>query len=164
MTSLSSAVVTAVALSVTTLESQPSARPDFSGTWAMDRERSESMHQGDAFEPPTVVIAQNEREIAIETQRKLSTSRTVYVIGARSAPADASKIAEPRAYWDGATLVTEAARTVQGQTVSVRETRSLDAAGAEMTVQTLLVVQHGYSFKGARNYGAAKDVYRRATP
>ena len=53
---------------------------------------------------------------------------------------------------------------MQGQTVSVRETRTLNASGDEMTVQTLLVVQHGYSFKGARNYGASKDVYRRAVP
>ena len=53
---------------------------------------------------------------------------------------------------------------MQGQTVSVRESRTLDATGTEMTVQTLLIVQHGYSFRGARNYGAAKDVYRKVTP
>ena len=43
-------------------------------------------------------------------------------------------------------------------------TRSLAASGAEMTVETLLVVQHGYSFKGGQNYGAAKDVYRKVVP
>ena len=37
--------------------------------------------------------------------------------------------------------------------MSVRETRTLDESRAEMTVETLLVVQHGYSFRGARNYG-----------
>ncbi len=48
--------------------------------------------------------------------------------------------------------------------MSVRETRTLDESRAEMTVETLLVVQHGYSFRGARNYGASKDVFRRVTP
>jgi hypothetical protein len=30
-----------------------------------------------------------------------------------------------------------------------------------MSVDTLLVVEHGYSQRGARNYGSGKDVYRR---
>jgi hypothetical protein len=33
-----------------------------------------------------------------------------------------------------------------------------------MTVETLVVVQHGYTIRGAQNFGAAKDVYRRAAP
>ena len=161
MTSLPTAVVTAVAITTAVVESQP--HPDFTGTWTMDRERSESMHQADEFEPPTLVIAQSAADLTIETRRRLSTGRTVYTLG-EARPADASPPAGPRAFWEGAALVTEAARTVQGQTVSVRESRTLDATGTEMTVQTLLIVQHGYSFRGARNYGAAKDVYRKVVP
>lgn len=158
MTSLPPVVVTAVALTVATIE--PQTRPDFSGTWTIDRERSESMHQAEPFEPPTVVISQSATDVAIEMRRQLSTGRTVYRLGGGAA-ADAAAQAGPRAYWDGEALVTEAARTVQGQTVSVRERRTLNAAGTEMTVHTVLVVQHGYSFRGGRNYGAATDVYRR---
>ena len=162
MTSLPLAVVTAVAITTAVVESQ--SHPDFTGTWTMDRERSESMHQADEFEPPTLVITQGAADLTIETRRRLSTGRTVYTIGEAGAPASGVPPAGPRAFWDGAALVTEAARTVQGQTVSVRESRTLDATGTEMTVQTLLIVQHGYSFRGARNYGAAKDVYRKLTP
>ena len=43
MTSLPPVVVAAVALTMTAVELQ--SLPDFSGTWTMDRERSESMHQ-----------------------------------------------------------------------------------------------------------------------
>jgi hypothetical protein len=135
--------------------------PDFSGTWAMDLDRSESPHQGASFEPVTYVIAQSPTEVVIETRRGSAVSRATYPLLAAAAPDRAGKPGAARAFWEGTALVTEGTRVVQGQTVSVRETRSLDAAGAEMTVRTLLVVQHGYTFKGAQNYGAATDVYRR---
>ena len=162
MTSHPGAVVAALALAACALDAQ--SHPDFSGTWTMDRERSESLHQSEPIEPPTLVITQTDADVTIETRRSTSTTRSVYKIGPRAAPNDASPVTGSRAYWDGDTLVTEGARTVQGQTVSVRETRKLDAAGTEMVVETLLIVQHGYSFRGAKNYGASKDVFRRATP
>ena len=65
-----------------------------------------------------------------------------------------------RTHWEGSTLVTETIRDVKGQTVTIKESRSLNAAG-EMLVETILVVQHGYSLKGTPNYGAAKDVFTR---
>ncbi len=135
--------------------------PDFSGTWTIDVERSESPHQGAAFEPVTFVITQTAVEVAIETHRAASVRRAVYPLVSAAAAEQLTKPTGARAYWDGAALVTEGTRVVQGQTVSVRETRSLDGSGSEMTVRTLLVVQHGYTFKGAQNYGAATDVYRR---
>ena len=49
-----------------------------------------------------------------------------------------------RAYWDGAKMVTEGTGNIQGQTVSIRETRSLNDAGTEMTVESLIIVEHGY--------------------
>jgi hypothetical protein len=135
--------------------------PDFSGTWTIDVERSESPHQGAAFEPVTFVISQTAAEVAIETRRAARVSNAVYPLVSAAAAERLAKATGARAYWDGASLVTEGTRVVQGQTVSVRETRSLDGSGSEMTVRTLLVVQHGYTFKGAQNYGAATDVYRR---
>ena len=137
------------------------ATPDFSGTWTIDLARSESPHQGASFEPVTYVIAQSPTEVVIETRRGSGVSRASYPLLAAAAPDRTGKPGAARAFWEGTTLVTEGTRVVQGQTVSVRETRSLDASGAEMTVRTLLVVQHGYTFKGAQNYGAATDVYRR---
>ena len=31
-----------------------------------------------------------------------------------------------------------------------------------MTVETMVIVQHGYSMPGAKNYGTSKDVFTRA--
>lgn len=66
-----------------------------------------------------------------------------------------------RAYWDGAKLVTEGAGTVQGQTVSIRATRTLNPAATEMTVESMVAVQHGYTLRGAQTYVMVKDVYTR---
>ena len=159
MTSFPPAAVAVVMVLGFLPSSQP--KPDFSGTWTIDLDRSESPHQGAAFEPLTFVISQTDAAVDIETRRRTGSSRQTYPLQPATAAEVAGKAAGTRAYWDGNALVTEGTRLVQGQTVSVRETRSLDASGAEMTVRTLLIVQHGYTFKGAQNYGAATDVYRR---
>jgi len=55
-------------------------------------------------------------------------------------------------------------RTVSGQTVTVKEARTLGPGGTDMTVETTVIVQHGYSMPGARNYGTSKDVFTRSKP
>jgi hypothetical protein len=46
----------------------------------------------------------------------------------------------------------------------VKETRVLAPTGREMTVETIVIVQHGYSMPGAKNYGTSKDVFTKTTP
>ena len=160
MTSLAPVVIAAAALALAPLDVQP--RPDFSGSWTLDRDRSESPQQSDTFEPTVVVITQSATEVTIETHHGNDTTRSVYPLAADAVPpAPNAVIGSARAFWDGAALVTEGVRTIQGQTVSMRETRSLEPNGRDMTVKSLLVVQHGYTLRGAQNYGAATDVYVR---
>jgi hypothetical protein len=130
----------------------------------MDLERSESPHQGESFEPPTLVITQSASEVAVQTRRRAGTTTVTYPMTAAKSSDPAPMSKGGRAYWDGAVLVTEGTRVVNGQTVSVRERRALDPSSREMTVETLVVVQHGYTIRGGQNFGASKDVYRRAVP
>ena len=51
--------------------------------------------------------------------------------------------------------------TISGQTVSSRQSLMLNADGSEMTVERLVIVQHGYSLRGAKNYASVKDVFTR---
>jgi hypothetical protein len=60
--------------------------------------------------------------------------------------------------------VTETQRTISGQTVTVKEVRSLGPGGADMTVETTVIVQHGYSMSGAKNYSNSKDVFTKTRP
>lgn len=132
------------------------AKPDFSGVWTLDRSRSQSP------EPITLEIKQTETEFRIEATRDGVSSVRVYPMDLQAKPGgrgiDSSR---SRAYWDGLKMVTEGSGNIQGQTVSIRESRSLNGEGTEMTVESLIIVQHGYSFGGTRNYGSAKDVFTR---
>jgi hypothetical protein len=134
-------------------------KPDFSGTWTMDPSRSESAVQNEPIGPVTIVISQSDGEVRIETTRTQGKSVVTYKL-------DGSEIKIPggtaKTHWDGSTLITEAVRDVQGQTVTTKETRRLNSDGNEMLVETMLVVQHGYSLRGTPNYGTGKDTFVRA--
>ena len=142
------------------------ARPDFSGTWTMDQERSESPGQSpSAAGPVTVVVTQTDKTVTVETKRGTLHSRASYVFTAGPVlPATGTGMPVGRASFDGNALVLEGTRVIRGQTVSTRETRTLSPDGTEMTVDTVLQVQHGYSMRGGKNYGTARDVYRRTVP
>jgi hypothetical protein len=133
--------------------------PDFSGTWTMDLSRSQAAVQNEPSGPVTIVIAQSRNELRLETTRGDKTTAVVYTLDGveNKIPTGIAKT-----HWDGEALVTETVRDVNGATVTTKETRTLASGGAEMLVETTLVVQHGYSLKGTPNYGAGKDVYTRA--
>lgn len=139
-------------------------RPDFSGTWALDMTRSASAVQNEPIAPTTLVIRQSATELSIETKRGDRASTVTYRPGSADAITNAtnrSNLLTSMWYWDGPKLITETVRDVSGQTVRTKEVRALDAAGGEMSVDTLLVVEHGYSLRGAQNYGSGKDIYRK---
>jgi hypothetical protein len=137
------------------------APPDFSGTWTLDPSRSQSAQQGEPFKSVTFVIAQSIGQVRIEATRGEEKESVLYPL-TKSRALTASGQSE--AYWDGEQLVTVTQRTVSGQTVTVKEARTLGPGGADMTVETTVIVQHGYSMPGARNYGTSKDVFTRSKP
>ena len=140
--------------------------PDFSGSWKMDLSRSQAAQQGEAIRTVSFVIAQTPTQVRIETMRGNEKENILYPLTssrASTSPAPGST-GHPEAYWDGDKLVTETQRPVSGYTVSVKEVRALAPGGAEMTVETTVIVQHGYSMPGARNYGSSRDVFTREKP
>ena len=144
------------------VQAMTAAKPDFSGTWTMDRERSESAMQEQPIGPVTVSITQTGPNLTIHTTRDGKPEVTTYTIEEMRNGPGVIGAGTRRAYWDGLKLVTEGAGNVQGQTVSVRESRTLNATRTEMTIESTVTVQHGYTFRGARNYATAKDIYTRA--
>jgi hypothetical protein len=134
---------------------------DFSGTWSMDPARSESTRQGEPIKPVTITIAQSAAEVRIDTTRGEQKESIVYPLGrtAHAAATGANATLQPEAYWDGDRLVTQTQRQVQGYAVTVKEVRSLAAGGQEMIMETTVIVQHGYTMPGVKNYGTARDVF-----
>ena len=163
MTLIPVATLTAALLLPLALHAQ--TVPDFSGSWMMDLARSQSSQQGEAIKPVTFVITQAPTQVRIETVRANEKENVLYpLLKARaSASPSPNSSGQPEAYWEGDQLVTETQRTVNGYTVTVKEARMLAPAGAEMTVETTVIVQHGYSMPGAKNYGTSKDVFTRTT-
>ena len=148
-------------LPAATLSSQN--HPQFSGSWRLDPERSESAAEDNTPGPVIVNITQTEQDITIVTTRAALQNRTVHRFVATPTTPFAIDGATARAYWNGAALVTEGTRLIQGQTVATRETRTLSPDTNEMIVDVVVIVQHGYQTRGGRNYGMGRDVYTRVT-
>jgi len=158
------AVLSALLLLPLTVLAQPTR--DFSGAWTMDPARSQSAQQGEPFKNISFVITQAAGQVRIETTRGNEKENVLYPLTKSRASGGSTpgQSGQSEAYWDGDQLVTETQRTVSGQTVTVREARTLSQSGAEMTVETTVIVQHGYSMPGAKNYGHSKDLFTKAAP
>ena len=109
----------------------------------------------------TFVIAQSVGQVRIDATRGNEKESVLYPLTKSRALVGAG---QSEAYWDGEQLVTVTQRTVSGQTVTIKEARTLGPGGTDMTVETTVIVQHGYSMPGARNYGNSRDVFTKAKP
>ena len=152
-----------VALLVYVLLSQ-APLPDFSGEWKMVAARSGSPLQTPPVTEMVFVIEQQPDQIAIEsTSGSDKPIPVVYpIVAAPKPPADPLGAGLKRAYWDGRRLVLERGGTISGQTVSLKQTLTMDSETGELTVERLVIVQHGYTQRGAQNYSTVKDVFARA--
>jgi hypothetical protein len=156
----------AVLLVVLSLAPSAAAQPhpDFSGTWTMDPSQSALAVQSEPVRSRTLVINQGATELTVETLQEGKRDTVRYQPGgpgAMSTSGGRSSLLASVWYWDGRKLVTETVRNVSDATVRTREVHTLDLAGDEMTVETLLVVEHGYTLRGGQNYANGKDVYKR---
>jgi hypothetical protein len=132
--------------------------PDFSGSWRLDATRSDATAYDNTPGPVTIAIKQSNSEVHIVTTTTRGSSDITYRFVRGDAPPLASG---PNARWQGDTLVTHAIRDISGQSVTVEQRRRLSADGREMTVESIVNVQHGYTATGAQTYGISTDVFVR---
>ena len=154
------ALVVAAAL----LSQQAPSQPDVTGTWRMDPGRSGSPGQSVPVTKMTLVIVQTATEVRIESVSGAEPPIvSTYQMGARpNQPGELLGADTKLAYWDGNQLILERGGTISGQTVSMKQTLALDPARNELVLERLVIVQHGYSLRGAKNYATVKDVFTRA--
>lgn len=136
--------------------------PDFSGTWTMDPARSTSASENEPVRSQILTIRSTNRALSIERRWPENGDRTELVTY-KAGTANANSGLESIWYWEGQRLVAEAIHTISGQTVRTKEVYSIDASG-DLSVQRLLVVEHGYTLKGGKNYGSGTDVYKKTAP
>lgn len=152
-----------VALLVYALLSQ-APLPDFSGEWKMVAARSGSPLQTPPVTEMIFVIEQQPDRISIKstTGSDRPIPVTYSIVPAPKPPADPLGAGLTRAYWDGKRLVIEQGGTISGQTVSLKQSLTMDPERGELIVERLVIVQHGYTLRGAQNYSTVKDVFMRA--
>ena len=140
------------------------AAPDFSGTWTMVPDRSGSPQQSEPINRITFVITQAGDQIRIEsTSGNAKPIVATYPFGpVPKQPAEPLTADQSRAYWQGQRLVVERGGTISGQTVSAKQTLSMSPDRSELTVERLVIVQHGYTLRGTPNYATVTDVFVRA--
>ena len=151
-----SLVFASLTLALSLSQAKPLPKPDFSGAWVLDRTRSQST------ESVTLEITQGTAEVSIETNSAGKASKRTYPFEmSKHSASETISAGHTHASWDGTKLVTELIADIKGQTVSYRQMRFLNDAGTEMVVETITIVQHGYSMKDGKNYAVARDVYVR---
>ena len=135
-------------------------RANFTGTWAMVPDRSESPEQTPPVNSIVLDITHSDTALNVNANRDGKTTTTSYPIdNTRSPAAGTVGAGTTRAYWEGRRLVAWRAGNVQGQTVSIKETYELSSDASELIVETTVEIQHGYTMKGAKNYASSKDVF-----
>ena len=148
------------------LFAQAPSQPDMTGTWKMVAERSGSPGQTPPVTDMTLIIQQGAGEVRVEwlagTDKPIVT---VYPIGPPpKQPAEPLGADARLAYWDGQRLVLERGGAISGQTVSMKQSLTMDPAARELIVERLVIVQHGYTLRGTKNYATVKDVFMRVGP
>ncbi|HUQ89971.1 MAG TPA: hypothetical protein VM096_20580 [Vicinamibacterales bacterium] len=153
----------AIVLTAGLFAQQAPAQPDMTGTWKMIADRSGSPGQVPPVTEMTLIIQQSASDVRVEWQSGADKPIvTVYPIGpAPKEPAEPMGADQKLAYWDGARLVLDRGGSISGQTVSMKQSLTLDPAARELTVERLVIVQHGYTLKGTKNYATVKDVFAR---
>jgi hypothetical protein len=134
------ATLTILAAMILPIPARAQSKADFSGTWTLDTAKSDPPPQGrgGGGRGPAgpVEIKQTAAEITIGPA-------TYKLDGSESINEGRGGQAKSKAHWDGAKLVIETSRDIQGMSITSKEVRSLSADGKEMTVDTAISTPQG---------------------
>jgi hypothetical protein len=112
------------------------ARPDFSGTWTRVVDKTDTARVGSSSH----TITQTASEIAVTIAGRGGPETSIYRFDGvtstnQTQSPDGPLTVTGTARWDGASLVIETTREIQGMTITTREVRTLDTTGKEMTIE-----------------------------
>ena len=128
-------------------------KPDFSGTWTMDAAKSDPAPQGrggggGGGGAATLTIKQTAAELAITSEGRQGPQTMTYKLDGSPSTnqqmgrGGATEV-KSMAKWDGASLVIETTRDIQGMSITTKEVRKLDNGGKEMQVESTTTTHQG---------------------
>ena len=125
-------------------------KPDFSGTWTMDAAKSDPAPagRGGGGGAATLTIKQTATELSIQSEGRQGPQTMTYKLDGSESKNEqmgrgGAQTVVSKAKWDGASLVIESSREIQGMSITTKEVRTLDNGGKEMKVQTTIQTPQG---------------------
>ena len=126
-------------------------KPDFSGTWTMDAAKSDPApagRGGGGGGAASVTIKQTGTELTIQSEGRQGPQTMTYKLDGSESKNEqmgrgGATTVVSKAKWDGASLVIESSREIQGMSITTKEVRTLDSGGKEMKVQTTIQTPQG---------------------
>jgi hypothetical protein len=116
------------------------SKPDFSGTWTMNAEKSDPAPQGrgGGGGGGPITIKQTATELSITSEGRQGPQTLTYKLdgSASTNPGRGGAEVKSTAKWDGSTLVIETTQDMGGSPVTVTAKRRLDNDGKDMVVET----------------------------
>jgi len=124
------------------------SKPDFSGTWTLDTAKSDPAPQGrgGGMGAGSVTIKQTGTELAVTSEGRQGPQTMTYKLDGSESSNEVmgrggAQTVKSKAKWDGATLVIDTTRDIQGMTITTHEVRRLD--GKDMIVETTAQTPQG---------------------
>ncbi len=116
------------------------SKPDFSGTWTVNAEKSDPPPQGGGGRGPggPITIKQTATELSITSEGRQGPQTLTYKLdGTESTnPGRGGMEVKSKAKWDGSTLVIETTMDMNGTPMTSSVKRRLDNDGKDMIVET----------------------------
>lgn len=113
-------------------------KPDFSGTWKLNTEKSDPAGGGGrgGGGAATLSITQDADKLVINAQMGEQTRTSTYLLNGQEStnPGMRGSESKSKARFEGATLVIESTMAMGDATITTKEVRSLSADGNELTV------------------------------
>jgi hypothetical protein len=132
-------IVVALAL-VMPIAAWAQSKPDFSGTWTVNAEKSDPPPGGGGGRGPggPITIKQTATELSITSQGRQGSQTLTYKLdGTESTnPGRGGMEEKSKAKWDGSTLVVETTQDMNGTPMTSTVKRRLDNDGKDMIVET----------------------------
>src|SRR3954447_5802160 len=131
-------------------------KPDFSGTWTLDTAKSDPAPagRGGGGGAATLTIKQTATELAIQSEGRQGPQTMTYKLDGSESKNEqmgrgGAQTIVSKAKWDGANLVIESSREIQGMSITTKEVRSLAPGGKEMKVETTIQTPQGEQKRNA---------------
>ena len=126
-------------------------KPDFSGTWTLDTAKSDPApagRGGGGGGAPTLTIKQTATELSIQSEGRQGPQTMTYKLDGSESKNEqmgrgGAQTLVSKAKWDGASLVIDTTREVQGMSITTHEVRKLDNGGKEMKVESTTQTPQG---------------------